>query len=435
MSMDYLPGAILILSCVEVICYSLYMRFIPGRFTGIKFFLFLFFSAAILYLVNRVFYAHLGYPTALLFYTFLFGWILIGYRLDLRAASFHLLIFFMSGHCLKQIFGNIIWAKFWQSMPVVTGSLSAMQAVQIGAWLVYGVLYGLILIYIRRFVREVEPRTLTWNRIVLMVPAVIPVLYISYLTITLDRDPTVTELMIEAVSSFCGLLIIINQERAYLASSYQIEIARLENAMRNQYESYLISTEAAERINQACHDLKNQMIALRDPNNSSERNGYLQEMEKTINKYQSAYHTGDGVLDGVLYEKGRRAEEMGAQLVSLVDGTLLSGMRPVDVCTLVGNLLDNALEACEKNPDQEKRTVMLKVTGFKDYVLLRCENPITEELVPAGSDYLSTKADADHHGWGLKGIRHVVSAYQGELTIDTVDQRFVVSFLLPNPVN
>lgn len=429
--MNYLPGGIFLLSVIEILCYSVYCSFLPHRFAGARFIGYQIISIVLLYFINSVFYEHLGYPTALLYFSYIFLWILVGYRIPIRATVFHLLIFFMSGHCLKQIFGNIIWASFWREIPEIIGNPTVELFSQMVVWTVFGLIYVFFLVNIRKQVQNMDPRHLTWNRIALMIPAIIPVLYISYLTITLDRDPTVTELMIEAVSSFCGLLLIINQERAHLASIYRVEIAELENSMHSQYERYLVSTEAAEQINQACHDIKNQLLAFRGKESSPEQEGYFRELEITINKYKAVYHTGNGVLDGLLYEKGKRAQETGTQLLCFADGTLLVQMSPVDLCTLVGNLLDNALEACAKTENAADRSVLLKVTEFREYVLLRCENSNAEQLMHVGQEFLSTKMDGNQHGYGLKGIRHVVEEYGGDMTIDSESGRFVVSILLP----
>lgn len=425
------PVVVLFISIIEILCYSIYMQFIPRRISGGGYILYCVVSVLLINIINLVFYRNLGYLTALLYYLFVLLWMLVGYRLQLRAAVFHILIIFMSGHCLKQIFGNLMAASFWKQTPSLIINNVLAPIPQIVGWTIFGLLLGFILVKIRHEVETMEPQHLTWNRIALMVPAAIPVLYISYMTVFLNRDPTVTELLIEAVSSFCGLVLIIGQERANLANVYKLEIAELENSMRNQYERYLVSTEAAEQINQACHDLKNQILAFRSQGNELEQQSYLSELEQSINKYQAVYHTGNGVLDGLLFEKGKIAGQNGTRLLCFADGALLDRLDPVDLCTLFGNLLDNAIEACDKNQNPSDRKITLKVTEFREFVLTRCENPFSGEMLNVGQDFLSTKVANKPHGFGLKGIRHVVDKYGGDMTIDLQNRKFVVSILLP----
>lgn len=424
------PSIVLFISVIEIFCYSRYLVPIPKRWAEMKYALYLFFSILLLTLINLVFYQHLGYLTALMYYSFVLGWILAGYQINIKIAVFDLLIFFMSGHCLKQIFGNLAAASFCQVMNTNAYQIRAF-IFQILLWVVFGLILTSILVKIRDQIRTMDLQRLTWNRIFLMLPAVIPVLYISYMTIFLNRDPTPTELIIEAVSSFCGLILIISQERAHLASLYQLEISQLENAMRSQYERYLVSSETAEKVNQACHDLKNQMIAFRMGTCVSEEEVYIREIEKTIHKYRTVYHTDNGVLDGLLFEKGRQAEAVRTQLVCFADGSLLAHIRPVDLCTLIGNLLDNAIEACVQLDESDSRTVILKVTQFRQFALIRCENPYSGNLLMDGFSFISTKQEQQAHGYGLKGIRHVVQEYNGEMDIETDSGRFVISILIP----
>ena len=398
---------------------------------GLGFISFFVFSCLLLFAVNDVFFFNLGYLTALMYYSFILLWMLIGYRLTLREAVFHLLIIFMCDHCLKQIFSNLIWMPYWQQFPNLLNHPLLMSLVQAGIWTAHALVCSLLLLTVRKHILLSNAKDLNWNRILLMLPAVIPVLYISYMLLNLEHDPWTTVLLIEAVSSFCGLILIISQEKSYLAGVYQLEIANLENAMQSQYDRYLISTEAAEQINQACHDFKNQLIAFREDNCNSQEEDYVRELEKTMNKYRAVYHTGNSVLDGVLYEKGRLAEAASAQLLCFADGNLLTRLRPVDLCTLVGNLLDNAIEACANIENLTDRSVILKITQFRHYALIRCENPFRGSLRQEGAAFLTTKQNTHTHGYGLKGIQHVVETYAGGMTVETEGARFILSILIP----
>ena len=87
----------------------------------------------------------------------------------------------------------------------------------------------------------------------------------------------------------------------------------------------------------------------------------LVEVAHAVDVYDTAMHTGNEALDIVLTEKGLVCRREGITLTSIADGTSLLFMHAADVYTLVGGLLDHAIEAARAVRDQERRTVSLSV--------------------------------------------------------------------------
>ena len=189
--------------------------------------------------------------------------------------------------------------------------------------------------------------------------------------------------------------------------------------------------ESIDLINRKYHDLKHQIAALRAEPDAARRAAWLDEMESDIIAYEAQNKTGNQVLDVLLTGKSLYCQKHGIRLTTVADGTALEGVSPMDLCTLVGNALDNAIESVRKIADREKRLIHVSVARQKSFVLLRFENCYEGELRFEDGLPVTTKADADYHGYGLKSIRRTAQKYGGTVTVNTRKNWFELKVLLP----
>ena len=209
------------------------------------------------------------------------------------------------------------------------------------------------------------------------------------------------------------------------------EVDALQNVLHAQYTQYQQSQESIELINRKYHDLKHQIAVLRAEADTEKKNAYLDRMEEEIKAYEAQNKTGNQVLDTVLTSKSLYCQQHNISLTSVVDGTLLNFMDEMDLCTLFGNALDNAIESVEKVQDLEKRLIHLSVARQKAFVHIRLENTYAGELKFEGDLPVTTKADSRNHGYGLKSIRQTAKKYGGSVTITTRGAWFELRILIP----
>ena len=105
------------------------------------------------------------------------------------------------------------------------------------------------------------------------------------------------------------------------------------------------SAENVDLINRKCHDLKHQIAALRRISDRREREESIQALEQSVMIYDSVVKTGNDILDTVLTEKSLLCESRGITLTCVADGDCLDFMDGVDIYTIFGNALDNAIES------------------------------------------------------------------------------------------
>ncbi len=209
------------------------------------------------------------------------------------------------------------------------------------------------------------------------------------------------------------------------------ELEAVQSVLQNQYVQYKQSRESIELINYKYHDLKHQIAFLRSEEDPAKREAFLNRMEDEIRQYEAQNKTGNKVLDTVLTTKSLYCAKHGITFTCVADGTLLDFMDVMDICSIFGNALDNAIECELKIADKEKRLIHVTVTKQKQFLILRFENYYEEALQYQEGKLVTTKKDKENHGYGLKSIRYTVNKYDGAVSFDTNENWFELKVLIP----
>ncbi|MBQ6162999.1 MAG: GHKL domain-containing protein [Clostridia bacterium] len=190
------------------------------------------------------------------------------------------------------------------------------------------------------------------------------------------------------------------------------------------------SDEALRRFR---HDYKNHVIALNAMLEHGDLNGaraYMDELTRDASGTLQRFSTGNSVVNSLLNVKYAAALRQNTEL--RFDGMIPEwGIAPKDMCVCVGNLLDNALEACASLPEGAPRYVKTTASVTGNILLLTTENPIGETAsLPGGALPKTTKIDPKRHGIGLKNVKDISKKYNGSLTLSSADRRFTAELLL-----
>ena len=226
-----------------------------------------------------------------------------------------------------------------------------------------------------------------------------------------------------------AILFAYHQHRAHMYA--QRELDAMQTVLENQYAQYRMSRDSMELINRKYHDLKHQINALRSEQNPAVRNQWLDEMEADIRSYEAQNKTGNSVLDTVLTGKSLYCQKHRITLSVIADGSRLHFMDVMDICTIFGNALDNAIECELKIQEKSMRAIHLTLTTQKQFLLLRVENYCPETPKFQGGLPVSTKGDPAFHGFGVKSIQHTARKYGGTTTFGVEDGWFVLKVLIP----
>lgn len=140
-------------------------------------------------------------------------------------------------------------------------------------------------------------------------------------------------------------------------------------------------------------------------------------------------NTGNVCIDNIINCKSLLAEKKGIQictdLIVAYDVVFDEG----DICSLIGNLLDNAVEAVE-NVGESDRKVKIKIKMSGENMLIATENPYVGQRRKQGEKYITTKEESNGHGIGLKIVEEVAKKYQGDVVVEDTGQIFSIKVLL-----
>lgn len=140
-------------------------------------------------------------------------------------------------------------------------------------------------------------------------------------------------------------------------------------------------------------------------------------------------NTGNPCVDNIINYKAVIAEQKGIEVETELTMACDADLNAPDMYSLLGNLLDNAIEAAER-VDEGMRWLKVKIRADDSNMLIVIENPYRGHLQVEGGRCLSTKADGQKHGVGLKIVEDIAAKYQGEVQVQHENQLFVVKVLL-----
>ena len=230
--------------------------------------------------------------------------------------------------------------------------------------------------------------------------------------------------------AFCVLLLIIMLD-VFQKNRAEREHTIMLHLLKQEQEQNGLSRETADIINRKCHDLKHQISALRNMN-EADREEIITELEKAVMLYENFIQSGNKDVDIILAEKNLVAEQKDIQLMCMVDGEKLDFLKPEDLYSLLGNALDNAIEAAEQEPDEEKRIIELRIFKMGIFTSIHIANPCRTELIFKDGLPITTKEDTDYHGFGMRSMRYVAEQYGGALTASWDDGIYSLDIVFPN---
>lgn len=334
----------------------------------------------------------------------------------------------------SEVVASLEWQVY--CFAVWNGMENNMQNAVVFFILIFAMLFTLIFLLKKRIVSWDTGIHVTTKEMLIAVIAATIIYSMSNIGFVLESalsgNATGSSLFhIRTLVDFCGFCILYIQQNQRHEAFLKKELTSIHNIFELQYEQYRTYKENSEFINQKCHDLKHQIDVIRSEQNIEKRESYLQEMEKMIKNFKTDIVTGNGVLDTILTRKNAYCAAHSINFTCIADGKLLDFLETLDICSIFGNALDNAIEYVEKNPDPDKRMIKLKIFSQNSFLMICLENYCEEQLDLLQGFPDTTKEDKKNHGYGLKSIRYTVEKYRGTMTLHTENDWFVMRILIP----
>lgn len=239
--------------------------------------------------------------------------------------------------------------------------------------------------------------------------------------------PSLTSIVLFATMLSLILIIFLGTFKMaeYYDNQQQLKLVQLKNSMLEQ--SIAETEQTFELWRDSMHDYKHNMISLMTLAEKDDISGikeYLKRENELLGKKLFYYKTGNDAVDTILYIKKHTAENNDIPFVINANIPEDCPVSSAHFASLLGNLLDNAIEASafEKEPYIE-----LKIKPVKSYLAIIVTNKCTK----SNSELKTRKPDKQHHGIGINSIRHTVKQYNGHLAIEHENGIFTSSIMIP----
>ena len=266
--------------------------------------------------------------------------------------------------------------------------------------------------------------------------------YILIITLTFAHSPLATTLTDKLIlinlcflMMFLALLIYIYQ----LGQSNEQNMSFLEKEKQHELEEqqYRILLETTDSLRKMKHDAKihlDVIQTLSEQNKLSELQDYIRAYHTTLDNTHHLLSTGNTAIDCVLSNKLSYAKQCEIKMEYSVIAPSPFPLDAITLSSLLGNILDNAIEACLRNNSSETSCepwIRFYIKPFQNMILIHSENNFDGILKRnARHEFLSRKKEKEH-GLGIKRITDIVNEVNGIIQITTAQNIFTIHIMIP----
>lgn len=226
-----------------------------------------------------------------------------------------------------------------------------------------------------------------------------------------------------------GIFILLEVTLKTYQKSYKVSTSRFqENLMQHQYEEikniYL-------NMRGWRHDYHNHLQAIKAHlalNQLEQVQSYLLNLEKDLDRIDTYVKSGNLMIDAILNSKVSLAEKHDIKVTCKASVPEEIIITEIDLCVILGNLLDNAIESCSKLQN-EQCFIRIYITILKKQLYISIQNSAKEDLNFEEKNYISTKRG--NHGLGMKRVKSVVDKYNGFLNLQNEPGIFASEVTIP----
>lgn len=341
---------------------------------------------------------------------------------------------------------------------------AAVNAGLIGGWILQYLMMSLALyLLLRKIVRDFREKEYGIRRtelLFLLTPSAVGLMLCLLLRIIIvamedgapqilyDRYPILVAvipaiLLLSLLSILYGVklfqdMIYLNRERSSRII-LEKQVAGLQEHMEEMERVY-------SGIRSMKHDMKNTVLVMErllaedGVKEHAELKDYLAELNRTFEKLEVRFRTGNGIVDTLLNMKYYEALREVPDLKLEADGLLFPPglkIQSYDVGIILGNALDNAIEACKRLKAEEPGAdAFIRLGSLRkgNLLILKIENSFDGRLVKKGQDEFpeTVKEDRESHGIGLSNIKSTARKYQGTMDFKVNGRVFILSVMMKN---
>lgn len=290
----------------------------------------------------------------------------------------------------------------------------------IGIWLVRLVMLGVAVFLASQQVKSSTPMRLV--SVIVMLGLFGTITLSEQTVLPLSDDQTGTWVILSMVLLFSVLFYSLSRQR-----EMKLEIAQLKQDQAEILErDYQALSRTYESNSKLYHDLHNHIEAIYQcltQGDIQEAVRYCEDLRTPVRDISQTIWTGDKAIDYLISSKMALAEQEQIKTKVNIEYPHNTNIRSVDLTTILGNLLDNALEAAETAPDKQ-RFLNLTIRRINAMLIIKVENGYGNTPRQENGTLMTSKADGTSHGWGMKSVQTAADRYDGTITTNYKDGVF-----------
>ena len=206
---------------------------------------------------------------------------------------------------------------------------------------------------------------------------------------------------------------------------------RAYNRLESKSDYYEKVEESQNQIRRLYHDMNNHLYNIQMMNKSSEdASDYIVSLQNELKEARKTRLSGNSLFDIIVDEKMNICKSKGIEFDIDVDSKNTGFIKNMDMSSILANILDNAIEACDKMTSNKK---YIKLTSMwaDDMFVIICENSKENEVKKIGDRFITDKLNKSEHGIGIKSVEKAVKNYNGNMMIFCDNNLFKVKIMIP----
>ncbi len=192
--------------------------------------------------------------------------------------------------------------------------------------------------------------------------------------------------------------------------------------------------DSQNQIRQLAHDMRNKLLPLNvliSEDKKEDALEYLRNLHGAITQDRSLIDSGNPYIDVLVGQKIKQAEIFEIAINCKVDDCSSIRISNEDLCIIIGNALDNAIEACQIINNREHRKIDLELIKYRSTFMIKVQNPIDDKPTIQNGLIRTKKHDEAAHGFGLKSIKQIIDRNKGHLSLEADEHHFEFCAMLP----
>lgn len=234
--------------------------------------------------------------------------------------------------------------------------------------------------------------------------------------------------IIPATMVFCNIFLVIIINNLIKGMRVKSELESINNKLSMQYNYYVNIEESHMKVRKLYHDIKNHLTCIKNIENEDVDN-YIKGINEELKDFETSFNTGNRILDIILNEKSIDCRKNDIKFLCDINLKKCEFIQMLDVSSIFSNILDNAIEACEKVTHD--RYIKLRGVIVKSYFIITCENSKINKLKFKNSKLITSKEDKFLHGIGIQSIKSSIKKYDGELEVIDGKDNFILNIYIP----